>query len=176
MESSLIFVIVVVFGLFWLFERFLIDHKSSLIKSDVEKIKLKKLSNWAYVVGLFVTLGVVLLMNSKSTGFVPWLIAGSYILVWAVGGYFVWRAYRILIKNDITKANKQNGGVIHSPQKFSRSFAVSDLFTGLSIWIFAIAILVFKFKLEIWGAFFVLIVVLRHFASRRFEKADEEKT
>ena len=175
MESSLILV-VVSFGLLWLLLRFFIDHKKSLIKSDVEKIKLRKHSNWSMALGLFATFGAVLLMHSKATGWVPWLIAGGYILVWAGGGYFVWRAYRILIKNDITKANKHNGRVIHNPQKFARSFAVSDLFTGLFIWIFAITILVFKIKLEMWGSFIIPILGLRYFAITMLEKADEDKT
>lgn len=167
---------VVGFGLFWLLFRYLIDHKNSLIKSEAEKIKLKKQSNWSVALGLFAYFGAVFLMNSKTTGWQPWFLAGGYIMVWATGGYLVWRAYRILIKNDITKVKKQNGLVINNPQKFSRSFAVSDLFFGLSIWIFAIAILAFKIKLAMWASFFVLISGLRYFAITMLEKADENKT
>jgi len=167
---------VVAFGLFWLLFRYLIDHKNSVIKTEAEKIKLRKQSNWSIALGLFAYFGVVFLMNSKTTGWQPWFIAGGYILVWATGGYLVWRAYRILIKNDITKVKKHNGLVINHPQKFSRSFAVSDLLFGLSIWIFAIAILAFKIDLAIWGAFFVIISGLRIVVVEMLEKADENKT
>ena len=164
------------FGLLWLLIRFLIDHKSSLIRSDVEKIKLKKQFKWSLVLALVAYIGAVFLMNSKATGWVPWLVAGAYIFVWAVGGYFVWRAYRIYIKKDITKANKQNGRVINNTQKFSRNFAVSDFLIGLSIWIFAIAIPIFKIKLSMWGSFFVLVSGLRYLVIRMLERADEDRT
>ena len=176
MEVSQLILGFMVFGLLWLLFRFLIDHKSSSIKSDVEKIKLKKQLKWSMILGLVAYIGAVFLMNSKTTGWVPWLVAGAYIFVWAVGGYFVWRAYRIFIKNDITKVNKQNGRVINNIQKFSRNFAVSDLLIGLSIWIFAIAILIFKIKLAMWGSFFVIVSGLRYFAITMLEKADENKT
>jgi hypothetical protein len=172
METYQLTIGAVGFGLYWLLIRFITNHKNVLAKPEAEQHKLKKQLYWSMALVLLVYFGAQLLINSKTTGWVPWLIFGSYIFVWAMGGYFVWRAYRIGIKNDLAKVTKLNGQLFNNPQKFVRSVTVTNLLTGFSIWLLAIAILVFKIKLAVWAPFLVVISGLRQVAFSRLEKND----
>jgi len=160
------------FVFYWLVIRFITHHKNVLARPETEQQKLKKQLYWSMAFVLLIYFGVQLLINSKTTGWVPWLIIGSYFIVWAMGGYFVWQAYRIGIKNDIAKVKKLNGQVFNNPEKFARSVAITNLFIGFSIWLLAIAILIFKIKLAVWAPFLIVISGLRQVAFGRLEKED----
>ncbi|OQW69576.1 MAG: hypothetical protein BVN34_04495 [Proteobacteria bacterium ST_bin12] len=172
MELSQIVIGVVGISLYWLLIKFMTNHKNVLAKPEDEQRKLKKQLYWGFAFIFVFYLGSQLLINSKTTGWVPWLVVGCYFLLWGIGGYLIWQAYRLGIKKEIALVKKSNGQLFTNPHKFIRTIAIINLLTGLSIWVLAIAIPIFKIKLATWAPFIVVISSLKQIVFSRFEKND----
>ncbi len=173
MEISQITIGIVGGCLYWLFIRFVINHKSALAKSEADR---KKLTQRLYF-GLFFIItayfGGQILINSKTTWWISWLILGSYLLLWGVGLYFLRKAYVLGIKKDVASVRKRNGQAIKSPEKFTRAVAVINFLTGLSILAFAVSILILKIKFADWAPIVGVIAALRFSYVNWVERNDE---
>lgn len=152
--------------------RFVINHPNVQAKPAKEQLHLKRQLYWGMVIALIAVLGFHLLTNSGTTGWIPWLILGGYFLLWGIGGHLIWKAYRIGIKKEISLVKKSNGELFTNPHQFIRPIATINLITGLSIWLLAIAIPIFKIKLAAWAPFIVVISSLKQLVSGKFEKND----
>ena len=163
---------VIVFGSMWLLLRYFSKHPDFLSKPKEEQLKTKK----QLYLGLYgaIALSAVsyLLLISKSTGWMPWLILAAYLLLWIGGGYLLWSAYLVGIRKDTGKMNKSNGVPFKNPQRFMNAVAMTNLLCGLALWMVAIAIPVFKIGLANWAPMVVGIGVARQFLSLKYEKAD----
>ncbi len=172
MRTDQVIIGVVGIGLYWLLIRFILHHKNTLAKSELEQQKLKKKLYWSIAYIFIFYFGTQLLINSKTTGWTPWAIILAYIVLWALGGYFVLQSYLIGINKDTTRVKKLNGQIFNNPQRFARSVAILNLIFGISIWLLAIAIPVFKIKLASWAPFIFLLAWLRFLVMGRLEKDD----
>ena len=123
-------------------------------------------------IAFIVYLGSQLLISSKTTGWLPWLIIASYLVLWGVGGYLIWLAYRLGIKNEMTLIKKTNGQPFNNPSKFIRAIAIVNLVSGLLIWILAVAILIFKIQLTLWAPAIVIASTCKQLIFSKFEKND----
>lgn len=90
-----------------------------------------------------------------------WLAIALYLLIWMLGGYLIWKAYRLGIKNDLKYAKKPNGKPYKNPQKVIRKIALADLATGLTLILFAIAVPLFGLKFPTLGSFIGGIGLIR---------------
>lgn len=159
-------------SLYWFLIKFITNHKNVLAKSKDEQKKLKKQLYLGFTFIFVVYFGSQLLINSKTTGWVPWLVIGCYVLLWGMGSYLIWQAYRLGIKKEVALVKKSNGQLFTNPHKFLRPIAITNLLTGLSIWLLAIAIPIFKIKLATWMPFILIISSLKLLVFSRFEKND----
>lgn len=166
---------IVVLGGFWLFLQFLTKQKEFIERPIHEQEKLKKSAYWIMIAVFSFSIGCQLLINSKTTAWIPWLAIGGYVLVWAVGCYLIWDAYRLGVKKELNSLKKSNGLPYNQPEKFIQSVALTQLAIGISVWGFAIAIPIFKLQIESWTAFFVFIGILRSFVLDFFEKKDSRQ-
>ena len=148
------------------------SHKNVLAKPKVEQLKIKKQLYWAMILAFILYLGSQLLIASKITGWIPWLIIVCYLALWGMGGYLIWLAYRLGVKNELVLVKKSNGQPFNSPSKFSRSIAIVNLVTGLSIWLLAIAIPIVKIKLALWAPVIIIVSSCKQLIFSRFEKND----
>ena len=96
-----------------------------------------------------------------------------YLLIWAFGAYFLWKAYRVGIKNDLRYVKGPYGHLLKHQQKHAKSFAVTELVTGLAIISFAVAIPLLTIEMRAWGSFFLVIGMTRLLKLRNLLKQDE---
>jgi hypothetical protein len=172
MTTSSVIIGIVFLGLYWLLIKFVMNQENVLAKPEVEQIKLKKQLRLGMIIGFVVYLGTQLLMVSKTTGWIPWLIVATYLALWGFGGYLIWLAYRLGVKKEIVLVKKSNGQLFSNPSKFIRSIAIINLVTGLSIWFLAIAIPILKIKLALWAPVIVIVSACKQLIFSRFEKKD----
>lgn len=172
METYQLVTGVVFLTIYWLFIRFLVNHKNTLAKPEAEQKKLKKHLYWGLAIVTLVYFGSQLLINSKASGWIIWMVVSIYIVLWVAGAYLIWQAYRIGIKKDLAKIKELNEQAFNDPQKFLLPTALTELLAGLAIWLFAIAILIFRIKFSAWPPFIVAIGGLRKLAYARFNKKD----
>jgi hypothetical protein len=170
--SITLIIAILFFGIYWFFIWYITNHKNVLAKPEEEQRKLKRQLYWGMVIALIAYLGSQLLIKSKTTGWVPWLVVGCYLFLWGIGGYLIWQSYRIGIKKETALVKKSNGQLFTNPHKFIRPIATINLLTGLSIWLLAIAIPVFKIKFATWDPFILVISSLKQIMFGRFEKKD----
>jgi hypothetical protein len=90
-----------------------------------------------------------------------WILLCFYILMWGLGIHFLWKAYRLIIKNDLRYAKGPNGQPIKNRQKFAKKIAVTDVITGFSIIVLAVAIPLLTIKTHLWAPFVFIIGALR---------------
>jgi cytochrome c biogenesis protein CcdA len=172
MTISSMIIGIVFLGLYWILIKFVINHKNVLAKPEAEQVKLKKQLYLGMAFAFIVYLGAQLLINSKTTGWIPWVIIATYLALWGFGGYLIWLAYRLGIKKEIALVKKSNGQLFSNPSKFIRSIAIINLVTGLSILLLAVAIPIFKIKLDLWAPVIVIISACKQLIFSRFEKKD----
>jgi hypothetical protein len=165
---------VVFFCLYWLFIRFITNHKNALAKPEEEQRKFKKQLYLGMVIAVIAYIGSQLMLYSKTTAWIPWLGITCYLFIWGIGGYLIRQAYRLGIKNEIALVKKSNGQQFSNPHKFIRSIARVNLLTGLLVWLFAIAIPIFKIKMTTWAPYIVIITGIKQIALSRFEKNDAD--
>ncbi|MDP1862488.1 MAG: hypothetical protein Q8K52_01105 [Thiobacillus sp.] len=92
---------------------------------------------------------------------VLWIALIAYLSIWVIGGYFIWKAYRLGMKRDLKFATGPWQGKLKNPAKYIKRIAVIELITGSSILIFALAIPLFKIEMKAWGPFFLVIGMTR---------------
>lgn len=172
MTISSIFIGIIFLSTYYLFIRYLLKHKNILARPLNEQTKLKKSLYWGLIFAIVIFFGSQILIASKTTGWIPWLVISCYFLLWGFGGYLVWRAYRMGIKNELALVKKSNGHQFNNPSKFVRSIATVDLITGLLILCLAILIPILKIKLELWAPVIVVISSCKQIITSKFEKSD----
>lgn len=172
MTKSNLIIGIVFLGLYWLLIKFVISHKNVLAKPEIEQIKLKKQLYLGMAFAFILYLGAQLLINSKTTGWIPWLIIACYLVLWGFGCYFIWLAYRLAIKKELTLVKKSNGQPFNHPSTFIRPIAIANLVTGLTILLLAVAIPILKIKLDLWAPIIVIVSSCKQLIFSRFEKED----
>lgn len=90
-----------------------------------------------------------------------WILLCFYILMWALGIHFLWKAYRLGIKNDLQYAKGPNGKSIKNRQKLAKKIAVTEMFAGFSIITLAVAIPLLTIKIQLWAPFVFVIGAFR---------------
>ena len=165
--SSLIFL-----ALYWLLIRYITNHKSFFTKPEVEQLKVKKQLYWGLAIPVVVFLGMQLLISSKSTGWIIWLIFGIYLALCGVGIYLIWLAYRLGIRKELALVKKANGQPFNNPHTYIDAVAIVNLVTGLLILFLAIAIPIFKIKLALWAPIIFVASSCKQLIMGRFEKKD----
>ena len=102
-----------------------------------------------------------------------WLILCCYLSLWIIGAYFLWKAYRLGIRNDLRYVKGPNGQPLKHRSRFAKSFAITELLTGLSIIALAIAIPWFSIEMRAWAPFISVIGMSRLSRLLSFAKRDE---
>lgn len=102
-----------------------------------------------------------------------WLVATFYLLIWATGGYLIWKAYHLGIKNNLKYAKKPNGQPYKNPKMVVRKIALADLSAGLSIILFAMAIPLLGLKFQTWASFIGGVGLIRLSITMGLVRKDE---
>lgn len=172
MERYQIIIALIGFALVLAADQFIVNQKSFIAKPEAEQRKFKKQFRWGMVIAFVFYFGFQLLINSKTKGWLPWLVISCYLFLWGMGGYLIRHSYRLGIKKEITLLKKSNGQLFNNPHKFIRSIAIVNLLTGLAICLLAIAIPIFKIKLASWAPLILVISSFKQIVFSRFEKTD----
>jgi hypothetical protein len=102
-----------------------------------------------------------------------WIAFACYIAMWGVAGYFLVRAYRVGVKNTLHLVKSWNGEPLKNRKKIARSYAITELLTGISLAVFLAAIPVFAIPMRIWPAFILVIGTTRQLQILRFSRQNE---
>lgn len=159
-------------ALYWLLIRYITNHKSFFTKPEVEQLKVKKQLYWGLAIAVVVFLGMQLLISSKSTGWINWLILGTYLVLWGMGGYLIWLAYRLGVRKELALVKKANGQPFNNPNTYINAVAIVNLATGLLILFLAVAIPIFKIKLALWAPVIFVVSSCKQLIMGRFERKD----
>lgn len=90
-----------------------------------------------------------------------WIVLVFYLSIWVLGGYFIWRAYRLGIKKDFKYATGPWHGKLKNPAQHIKRMVAIELLTGISLLIVAVAIPLFKIELRAWGPILTVIGMTR---------------
>jgi hypothetical protein len=102
-----------------------------------------------------------------------WLITSIYLGMWAVAAYFLWRAFRVGIKNDLRFIKGVDGQPLRHRKNLTRPFALTELLTGIAVIIFLLAIPIFALPMRIWPAFILVIATTRQLQLIKFSRRNE---
>jgi hypothetical protein len=105
---------------------------------------------------------------------IGWIVLVFYVSIWAIGGYFIWKAYQLGLKKNFKYATGPWRGKLKNPAMHLKHLAVIELFTGISILAFAVAIPLLKIELRVWGPVFTIIGMTR--LSRQLKIARQNET
>src|SRR4051812_44049781 len=108
---------VVVFASMWFFMRYIFSRPEFLSKPEEEQQKTKKQMYFGLYGAIALSFIYFLAMTSKTTRWISWALLAIYILLWVIGCYWLWNAYKVGIRKDISKMNKMDGKPFNNPQK-----------------------------------------------------------
>jgi hypothetical protein len=103
-----------------------------------------------------------------------WITLCFYLMLWVIGGYFLWKAYRLGIRNDLRHAKGPSGQLLKHRRKFAKSIAVTELLTGLSVIALAVSIPLLTIEMRAWPPFILVIGMSR--LSRLISLARQDET
>ena len=92
-----------------------------------------------------------------------WLYVVIYAAMWIVALHFIWRSYRLGIKNDLRLINGLDGQPLKGRHHLLRPYALTEFFTGIAVIIFLAAVPIFALPVRIWPAIILVIGMSRQF-------------
>lgn len=90
-----------------------------------------------------------------------WLFVAIYAAMWIVALHFIWRSYRVGIKNDLRLIKGLDGQPLKGRHHLVRPFALTEFFTGIAVIAFLVAVPIFALPMRIWPAFILIIGMSR---------------
>jgi hypothetical protein len=102
-----------------------------------------------------------------------WIGTFCYAAIWVVAAYFLWRAYRVGVKNDLRLIKGFNGQPLKNRKGLARPFAITELLTGTAIVLFLLAVPIFALPMRIWPAFILVIGTTRQLQLLKFSRQNE---
>lgn len=97
-----------------------------------------------------------------------------YLALWLIAGYFLWRAYRVGIKNDLRLIKNWGGKHLPHRRRIARSYAMTELLTGVALVTLSIAIPLLALPMKIWPSIILIIGSSRQLQLMKYSRGDTD--